>query len=259
MAERAGVGRGALSADSGRRSQEVGVGHPGGFVPEPQGGGGGGWSHSVSGQLWLLRYHPGVTPGEARPGPLQMVRWLWGLPGPQGLRVGGGEAPVPRAGERRNRGRGHRRPAPAVSAAAVRAPLRNGPSHPHFSSQHQEETQLPLSSAAVASERYAAHDHRALHTPTLSESAPPLSPPAPQVAVVSCPLLFGKPPVPANSALGARLNAPLILQFPLGCRLWAAATTLRGPTLQPQPGRGERIVSNSIYVQVEKDCVSPAA
>lgn len=159
MAERAGVGRGALSADSGRRSQEVGVGHPGGFVPEPEGGGGGGWSHSVSGQLWLLRYHPGVTPGEARPGPLQMVRWLWGLPGPQGLRVGGGEAPVPRAGERRNRGRGHRRPAPAVSAAAVRAPLRNGPSHPRFSSQHQEETQLPLSSAALASERYAAHDH----------------------------------------------------------------------------------------------------
>lgn len=36
MAERAGVGRGALSADSGRRSQEVGVGHPGGFVPEPE-------------------------------------------------------------------------------------------------------------------------------------------------------------------------------------------------------------------------------
>lgn len=138
-------------------------------------------------------------------------------------------------------------------------PTAEWPLAPHFSSQHREETQLPLSSAAVASEQYAAHDHRALHTPTLSESAPPPSPPVSQVAVVSCPLLFGKPPVPANSALGARLNAPLIPQFPLGCRLWAAATTLRGPTLQPQPGRGERIVSNSIYVQVEKDCVSPAA
>lgn len=135
MAERAGVGRGALSTDPwGLRQKKPGGGRwsPRGLCPGARG-----WwwrrmeplcQWSVVAPVLSSRCDPWGS--EARPtpdGPLAL-----GVPRSPRPPSGGGEAPVPRAGERRNHGRGHRRPAPAVSAAAVRAPLRNGPSHPIF-------------------------------------------------------------------------------------------------------------------------------